>query len=477
MKITYPQVEQILKTLPISYYIHQNVEVTLSATNDTSYYDIMNNKIVVSFKQLLDASDKLTDEHTLEEDIRCLLYHETSHAFLTPKKLENTNIVNIFEDERIETILHDYYLKVDFKSFVKKINDWHYQTPQSALEFFYQIVRFRYGPEYFTRKVNDIIDTHKELVSYSDDYYRDITCYKRDIEDLYAMIEAYFNRHFKHDTSTNQSTLTADNMTVVNNTGDMKPDAFAKADIKENTTMLNFNIHAKQLINSIVTKYQSDNILQEINYILNSQKSLTQHNSSAINAYSGKFDPRSVIRQDYKYFIQQNRVGHVKEFSKLHLNLFIDCSGSFRSSDLTINKILYALTYLEKSNPNFEFDLISCGMSEVVRDKSDRIQQSDGGNDLDKHIFPIFKKQQHVDKQNINIVCFDGDAYSDTHSDRDINSTFKAFDTANTIIISDYSNGKYFRHQHLTQAKIILTNKYTVELYKNIITALKCLCH
>ena len=67
-------------------------------------------------------------------------------------------------------------------------------------------------------------------------------------------------------------------------------------------------------------------------------------NGSAINAYSGVFDPRSVGRQDYKYFIQKNRAGNVKRFSKIKLNLFIDDSGSFKDSENVVNsnKLLFA---------------------------------------------------------------------------------------------------------------------------------------
>ena len=118
-------------------------------------------------------------------------------------------------------------------------------------------------------------------------------------------------------------------------------------------------------------------------------------NGSAINAYSGIFDPRSVARKDYKFFVQQNRAGHVKAFSKIHLNLFIDCSGSFAYNDLTVNKFLKALHKFERSNNDFTFDLISCGVGQRIRDKNDRIQlKSCGGTALKSTIFSQFKSLQ-----------------------------------------------------------------------------------
>ena len=59
-----------------------------------------------------------------------MLYHELSHVILTPRTIfvrrneEERDIINIFEDERIETLLQKFYIKVDFKDFVKQFNGW-----------------------------------------------------------------------------------------------------------------------------------------------------------------------------------------------------------------------------------------------------------------------------------------------------------------------------------------------------------------
>ena len=82
--------------------------------------------------------------------------------------------------------------------------------------------------------------------------------------------------------------------------------------------------------------------------LFNKNSKVTKKNSAAINAYSGVFDPRSTIRDDYKFFLQSNRVGHQKAFSKMKLNLFIDRSGSFYPSVPMVNKIIYALQKIEK---------------------------------------------------------------------------------------------------------------------------------
>ena len=52
MKITFNEIEKILKTLPIGYYLKRNVDVTLDPDTECSYYDPMNDTIRISFKQL-----------------------------------------------------------------------------------------------------------------------------------------------------------------------------------------------------------------------------------------------------------------------------------------------------------------------------------------------------------------------------------------------------------------------------------------
>ena len=482
MEITFAQTEKILKTLTIGYYIKRNIDTKLDNC-EASHYDMMNDKIVVSFQQVQKSLESISDIENLEYAIRCLLYHETSHAVLTPKDLAQIandycldfNILNIFEDERIETILKDFYLNVNFKLFIRQINHYKGETPKSALEMFYQIVRYRVGPTKFTDKVQEIIYNYQQFENYWEKAY-----YISEIKQLYKDISDLFSTSdVSSETSSDSSSKTVDVQTNVDRKSTDNSDEDNKesvmTDIPQGNECDSFKIDNKQVIKriqSLVNKYVDSDIDDKVTQILQNFKSTTRSNSSAINAYSGVFNPRSVIRDDYKYFVQQNRLGHVKQFSKLHLNLFIDCSGSFHKSDDTINCLLHSLIKFEKSNRDFSFDLISCGMGQVIKAKSDRIQCSTGGNNLDKNIYQQFIQQQFKDSQNINIVCFDGDAYSDSYYVHD--NTFKAFDTNNTIIISDYDNAKWLRK--LKTAKVILTYTYTSELISNVLTSLQQLC-
>lgn len=214
-KLEFELCKRILDTLPVSYYLKHPINVELKLDSETSYYDPITQNIVVSYFQLLniDYNENTTYEE-FENDIRCMLYHEISHAILTAKSSvdsyyfrEYHDIINIFEDQRIETILHNYYMRVDFKGFVKRICNYKpFETPKSALDLFFRIVRFQ---EYtndtektFVEKVNDLITKYAPLNSMSD--FNVFNWYAQDVYYLYEEIERYFNQNQNAQNQPNQ---------------------------------------------------------------------------------------------------------------------------------------------------------------------------------------------------------------------------------------------------------------------------------
>ena len=136
MSVSYLEVKKVFDTLPVGYYIGRDVKRELSESENDSYYDPMNDKITISFPFIKEGLDK-SETTDIENDIRTLLYHEVSHAFLTPKTLIETfrryairqgynelilgmsfnDIINIFEDERIERIFDKYFYGVNFRKY------------------------------------------------------------------------------------------------------------------------------------------------------------------------------------------------------------------------------------------------------------------------------------------------------------------------------------------------------------------------
>lgn len=482
MSVSRIQVENIFKTLPTGYYVGRQVKNVLT-DEQSSYYDLMNDEIHVSYPMIENVSKSLPDSLTIENDIRCLLYHEVSHALLTSKELRINARTNIFEDERIETVLANYYRGVDFKQFVKRVNNFHNEKPKTADEMYYQVVRYRVGPKQFTERVSSIINSYAQITRCSK--WQIVYGYENAIYMLYNDIVKYFNEQKQNESNSNSSDSQNDeseneqqcSSSNSSNSQSEKSDSQNENNSTSGDTgkTILSNEQIKSLIEVAVAQYDSTDYQQKINQILSNIKHTAKQTSSAINAYSGVFNPRSVVRNDFKWFIQQNRTGHIKAFSKIKLNLFIDCSGSFSHNDEKVNKLLKALTVFEKQNKDFSFDLISCGDGQKIRAKNDRIQRSYGGTYIDCEIVDQFKQVQQADAQNINICLYDGYCAASSYTSRRGGEKYLAtFNNNRSVLILDNEN-RQAAEKYCKNAKVIITDNYTEELDKNVFDALQAL--
>lgn len=488
MNISKAQVETILKTLPIGYYIGRNIKVSLSESEECSFYDQINDEILISYQQLLKPFEAVEKVEDVETFVRTMLYHEVSHAMLTPK-MKMTSILNIFEDERIETLLKDYYQNTDFKRFVKLVNNFKGEAPTTPMQAFYQIVRYRIGPQNFVDRVCMIIIKAKQINRTNEERSSIVRSYKDEIYQLYNDIVDWFAKQ-SLDNEQNQEKKEQNNAqtsTSSNQSSEAEKldDSATSTNTSAVSSMFDEATHmsgqeVKETFKSISTVYYDKAFDDQIKLILRQLSTANAKNASAISAYSGVFDPRLVARDDYKYFARKNRLGNVKAYSKFRLNLFIDTSGSFRRSQNIVNCMLHSLANFEKQNQDFEFNLVTCNIGQQIRSKSHKEIECHGGNDLKDTIFDQFKSLQSKEKQVYNIVLFDGDAYSEAR----MNGRFKisqrkefmAFDTANTTIISDEDN-EYLIERDCHRAKKIFTNRYADELMKNILSTLRILAH
>ena len=169
MEVSLNMFKTILKTVPISYYTGRNIDTEISTTADTSYYEPLIDKITISYKGMESMFEKMKSSDDLEECIRSVLYHEISHALITPKGLMSTRdetdayIFNVFEDERIETVFKDYYYGVNFKKNIVLMNNYEGQKPTNAFEAFYHTVRFRSGKREHLNIVDNIIEKYYDM--------------------------------------------------------------------------------------------------------------------------------------------------------------------------------------------------------------------------------------------------------------------------------------------------------------------------
>ena len=188
---------------------------------------------------------------------------------------------------------------------------------------------------------------------------------------------------------------------------------------------------------------------------------------SSINSYSGVFNPRLVARDDYRYFQHKTSVNGNNTFGTFHLNLFLDDSGSMQSNEEVINKLIYALLTIERTNPSFTFDVITCADRIEIADKTKGFSAR-GGTYLSKEIIPLYRKVQKPNTYNYNLILFDGYADTDAYAG---GNTFKVFDNNNCTIISDNSNSSNFKK--IQSAKIIISDRYTDELINNVYKTLQ----
>ena len=476
MDITKNELQAVIKTLPIGLYLKRGLSVTVG-DSDTSYYSPPTDEIVISFPQIQTALAKVVDKS--ESVIRGVLYHEVSHAFMTPKDMNWNDVVNVFEDERMETILSNYYHDVDFKSNVYLINGLDYGVvPPATDKFtaFYNLVRFRSGTPKMLKRVEKIIADYAHYNRNTDQweshsYYRAIMNLYGDMTEPEAPKEGG-NQQFQGDVTQGDGDKPIEGSAEgsegtdsndVQEGGQPCKGASSKPPLTEK--------EIKAMIANIVSDKNTGNLITTFQTILDSFSKKNKGGSS-IGGYSGVLNPRSANREDFKIFDRPFTQKANNQFGTCHLNLFIDCSGSFYGSQELVNQLLAALSLIEKRNPNFTLDVVFCGRGErVAQSPRERVLNCSGGNDLDNNIYDIYRSLQKPSTFNYNIVLFDGDAFSDCYSGSDHRKNFRAFDFNNCTIITDEQNRKHIT-KRVSKAKVIYTNKYTEELITNIINTL-----
>ena len=554
MQLTKELLQHYINKVPIGYYVGRNVDVSIGDKDDT-YFDLVKSTIVISYPTIKDNARLIRTDADAEKSVRHLIFHELSHALLTPRILHIDMVLNVFEDERIESILKNYYLDTDFKAFVKKLNGFKNQPPENEWDAWYQLVRYRRGPVYFLSRVHEIIDdyTHLDIaVSRIDTEIRSsIRNYETEVNKLYEEFVKWYNQTNPSDLKIDKSLkdlMQNDNSdsssnSVNNQSMQVSAGASEQGDNQSNSNKLDSSDGLEKLAQAlkdflkdtkkeslmevpkidndktnkfaniddieaidvnegnyddlytiiddsddkaggiwhrpgkddVVEKQKADKaVFDMIDSLISLLKTTRKNNGSSIAAYSGVLNPRNVVRDDYKYFMQQNRKGHASVYSKMHLNMFIDCSASFKDNDEKVNTLLWALTKFERAVPDFSYDLISCGVGQKLRPRYNRTQSSYDGTVLTDDIFDMFKKQQFTSAVNMNIVLYDGHVHHFHQcktTGKHIESNWEAFNNINTVIIVDESNEEAI-NKYCPLAHKIISEDYVEELYKNTYAAL-----
>lgn len=475
--------KKILDTLPTGYYCGRRVPVDLDATAETSYYALLEDKIYISYSIIARGIENIPDTADFEVAVRSMLYHELSHAILTPINLFDyisdsmKHVMNVFEDERIETLLDNFYLKVNFKAQLYNILG-NPKNPTDADTAFFNIVRYRVGPKKFIDEVEKIIEDFKDLNRNTINIYpyiNRIYNLHSDICKLYKKNPDNFNLPNFDNLKQGDNKETTENQSIEAGTATAtqeQNDALREA-IKE---IINKGLNPKNTLSKV--KYEEVQKFEKMLEILFANFNKKNSSGNGINTYSGIFNPRAVVRKDYRYFERSIPTNGNNKFGTLHLNLFLDKSGSFEKNQSIVNAMLVTLSNIEKKNKNFKLDVyfLDTQMTKTTTLK-EREMRCEGGNNI-----PTYAKQMVIDAQkpntyNYNIILFDGDAFTNAEKLLKTNERierFKYFDKKQTTLITDPENRRWVEG-HFTSAKVIITKDYTNELIKNVTSAIQAM--
>ena len=492
------ETKAIADALPIGIYAKRRIRCSLREDENTSFYSPMTDEIIISYPQITCALKMTPEDEDKEVAIRSMLYHEVSHAILTGWNGRVTDQFNIFEDERIETVLNDFYLDVDFAKQVYRINGIQsnddLKAPKNALDAFYQLVRFHNGDADLLDKVKKLLVKYAPLSKTmlnlpSGDSWWD---YNREINDLFNEVKRRFGEppvseddgcesedgdgsgksgdsgksKDGKDKKDKSGMTDGDGKKVAIDVKDaIKKALEAGADGDMLEILKEMNSLEKVFSDGVAPAYDDD-LYKKFDVII-SNFNKKNNSGASLTGYSGVFNPRSAGREDYRYFDRKATVNGTNKFGTFHLNLFLDNSGSFCDNAPIVNAVLGALVRLEKVNRNFSFDVVHCGVGEeLITDKAKIGLTCDDGTKLDYDAIELYRKLQKPSTYNYNIVLYDGSCY-----DRRYNDAFKAFNHSNTTIISDISNREEIE-RYAPNAKQIITKRYTENLLNNIVDTL-----
>ena len=500
MKPSVGYCQDVLKTLPVGYYLGHPVSLRLDPTGDSTYIELDCERVTVSYKNICTALENAPDDIDPEPVIRALLYHEISHALLTPRCLLSSvslnfitkccsrykncdnkaayiwdhihDIINIFEDERIETTCRNYYMNVDFKRLLVLLNgDPKNFMNRDPIGKFFALVRYRIGS---TGQLNTVSSIIKQF--YGETYaMQHCEIYAKSIIKLFAsMLPSDFQYQHNRNEQDNDAMQDAQkNGSVQDDQNDDtkdqaspapltdgQVDAIARA-IEEKLTACQITIkksRIKEVFKKLSTNKEAAAIRDQFERVI--QTALNKHKaqSSGSLGYSGRIDPRSAANKDYRWFAKKTQGSSVKRFSKIQFNLFCDDSGSFWDSKLKMNAVILALKELAATNHDIQVKVIHCGNGITVPDQESPWLQCRASSHFDDNIQKIYKEAQRPDATNINMVVFDGEFRmwgNITES-----KAFGTFNHPNCIIVSDTDNEDAFNNYAPQARKTFITNRY-----------------
>lgn len=508
MNVSIGYCEDVLKTLPVGYYLGHRVSAKLDPVGDDTYIDMNTESIIISYNNIVTMLKNAPDDIDRESVIRGLFYHEISHALLTwrpaaikyvmeyfdcqllkevKKQLSSKpeikaqqsvylkenfpDIMNIFEDERIETACKNYYMNVDFKRnlfLINGIDPMELVNNEDPIKRFYAVVRYRVGKPEFIEIRDSLI---MRFIRYS---FAKALAPNDDLREYFRSVLELFVKIMKDNPKKNSVQSTRNNQpgqdsnkTPSENMADNTAQK-ALSDSQINQMLDNFNMQntdlgfdygtLKTIAQKLSTNIYAAQVKAQLEKILTEALNKNKNRASSSLAYAGRIDPRSTASKDYRWFTKKTTHGAVKHFDKVHFNLFCDNSGSFIISKAKMNSLICALKNIESNNPDFSVTVLHCANGITIPDQDNPYLDCNGGSRLPETANEIYKSVQKPNTTNINLVVFDGRMY--TPYDPAGKANFAAFNHPNCIVISDDENEDVFKTYAPQARSTFITEKY-----------------
>lgn len=501
MQVTYNQVKKILDTLPIGYYLgHSIPPVKLSKDSDSTHIDQTTEEITVSFRNVQTMLKNAPDDIDVESVVRGLLYHEVSHAVLTPvmtfkedftsfifcyggtyqlftvlrrayyKKFKcqlpltaPKDIINIVEDERIETLLKDYYLNVDFRKNVVLLNG--IADPEKELENadlikrLFLVCRYHVGTQEELKFLTNLLINWKTISNKT--YDGSIGLYLDDIDSFAIAVLENVKKPTQQD-----SQQQPDNKEPKDDQQTDTPSPFEIPDLfKDNPNMKRDPGEIRDELRKLSTNQEAASCADRLNRIITTAMNKRKMRSGAHTAYAGNIDPRLCGNNDYRWFTKKSTTGNGKRFDKININLFCDNSGSFMDDEDNLNGLIVTLLKLAEQNKDLTVTTTHINKSIRRGTKEDMFVHCNGGTVLDDSIKTIYPSLQKPNATNWNVVVFDG------YCNKPEN--FTVFNHPNVIMVVDDSNRTTINtYCPQTRSKII-TGNYAKEFEHTVLSLLE----
>jgi len=447
MEIRLEEMREIARTLPIGYYLGRKIPVMVEPGDD-AYCDIVKGEIHIGIGLLQQAASQIdaadAAQWSREKLLRCLLYHECGHVLLTPKWAkgwgnlpetpggdpdpDGAELVNIFEDERLEQMLSRFFLGVDFKAFVRLVHKRGVKADRTGK--FFKAVRLRQTTPEISAAVDAAVqrlvwcNSQSCEASYAGVSYQDV------LTELVNAIAPYSEpkpeeqkpeepkpeeqqpKNEDSDGGSDEQKSERQQKPGGENSEGVAPDDGSKEteDAKgRNPVVVNLpDNFLKELADKVFVTPPSDveNTLRRFAARLSKRKGAQA--AGRWSALHGRIDPRRDALDKERIFRRTSDVG-ASLMTSVHLTLWVDESGSFLSSKDTLNQILSATSKaMSMSSGKLTVDVVKMGYHAGVAAQRDWPVCPGGGNGIDETYVHAWRKTRRKDRRNIDLVVFDG---------------------------------------------------------------------